>query len=111
MSSLASLLILTFSLFRSHHRLNQLSMKIFSMLNFYFFILFRPQIPTLRPERTNEDLPAPQKLLTAPSSNRFTPNLPVANEQSSRFTRPEEYSSRTNGNTEQNRPYSMEIRE
>lgn len=69
-------------------------------LFFQFFILFRLQ--------TNEDLPAPQKLLTAPvTTNRFG-----ANEQTLRFSRPQqdESNSPVNGAqplmSEQNRPYS-----
>jgi hypothetical protein len=75
-------------------------------------ILFRVQ--TTIPQRTNEDLPAPQKLLTAPPpppTNRFT-----SNEQTSRFSRPqqqEESNTPVNGHPplmpELNRPYSMKI--
>jgi hypothetical protein len=73
-------------------------------------ILFRVQ--TTKSQRPNEDLPAPQKLLTAPpppTTNRFG-----ANEQPSRFSRlqqqQDESSSPVNGHQplmpEQNRAYS-----
>ncbi len=80
-------------------------------------ILFRVQ--TTISQRINEDLPAPQKLLTAPlpppapttTIHRFT-----SNEQTSRFSRPqqqEKSNSPVNGHPplmpEINRPYSMKI--
>ncbi len=78
-------------------------------------ILFR--LPAAPPQRINEDLPAPQKLLTAPppTTNRFTPS-----EQTSRFSRPtqqqeEESKPVANGHQplmpELNRPYSTNILE
>jgi hypothetical protein len=76
---------------------------------FQFFILFR--IQRIKSPQINEDLPAPQKLLTAPATNRFT-----SNEQTSRFSRStqqEELNSPVNGHqplmSEQNRTDSMNI--
>ncbi len=83
---------------------------------FQFFILCRVQV--LKPQQINEDLPAPQKLLTAPAppppltttTNRFG-----TNEQTSRFSRAQQQNESNppvNGHghqplmPEQNRPYS-----
>ena len=69
--------------------------------------------PEAIPTRTNDDLPAPQKLLTGRSQpGRFPANQPAAND---RFTRPqnedEQPSRPFNGNqqtaVEQTRPFSM----
>jgi hypothetical protein len=76
-------------------------------------------------QRTNDDLPAPQKLLTGQSVERSQPGRFGQNYQTSRLPRVQQDESRpfgqqqvTNGNrfnekqessTEQNRPYSIEM--
>ncbi len=95
----------------------------------FFKNLFRTQTTKVQQDvniqRTNDDLPAPQKLLTAGPSGRSQPgrftatNPPVVNEPTSRFQRPQQQDEQTsrviNGNqqstSEQTRPYSMQIGE
>jgi hypothetical protein len=96
---------------------------------FFEFLFFRTQTTKVQQDvniqRTNDDLPAPQKLLTAGPSGRAQPgrftatNPPVVNEQTSRFQRPQQQDEQTsrviNGNqqstSEPTRSFSMQIGE